>query len=837
MLATSHTEQTGARVGGAQTGLSPATPEGSDVAADENVSALASPEAASEWLTTPRFALLLGLLVLATFPGVLLAGRSFIIRDFGLFSYPVAHFQRESFWHGQLPLWNPYNHCGVPFLAQWNTMSLYPFSVIYLLLPLEWSLSLFCLAHLFWSGMGMYILAHRWTGHRPGAALAGVVFAFNGLALNFLMWPCHIAAYSWVPWVLWLAPAGWREGGKKLVWAALAGAAQMLAGGPETTLITWFMLLLLVARDARHRCRLKAEVCKLNTGKESNFRLSTFNFQLIARFLGMASLVALVCAAQLLPFLQLASHSQRDSSFGAADWPMPIWGWANFLLPLFHTFQTPQGVCFQPGQYWTSSYYAGIGTLWLGAVALRRAPDRRVWWLAALILFGLLLALGDHGLLYRVLRFCCPALGFIRYSIKYVLLFTILAPLLAAFGLKTLDAGNRSLGQFERGSALTILLALVSLLSVGREFAAGHGMIHLVTSNALARAACLSMLFLLLAWWLSARARKVDWNVLPVRRALPSELLGCLLLVAVWVDLVTHVPNQNPTVPAKVFGTDWPKSERTWSPAPRLGETRAMLAGVAEATLRNRQLPDVEQNYVLSRLALLADCNLLEDIPQPYGFFSLVPEETHNVTVLPFMRTNQSYEALLNFMGVAQTTEPGTLRDWTPRPGAMPLVTAGQRVFFVDDAAAYEAFERTNIDFRRIVMLPPEAENVITATQRVTAQVLQTRFEPEKVSIEAEAAAPSMVVIAQSYYPAWHARVDGQHAKLWRANYAFQAVQIPAGKHRIELVYEDKAFHLGLLLSGLGLMICLGIWWRTHFRGQAANISGQSPCGEVWTSG
>ena len=95
---------------------------------------------AEDWLTPGRFALLLGLLIFATFPGVLLGSTTFIIRDFGLFSYPVAYFHRQSFWQGELPLWNPYSNCGLPFLAQWNTLTLYPLSLIYLLLPLTWSL-------------------------------------------------------------------------------------------------------------------------------------------------------------------------------------------------------------------------------------------------------------------------------------------------------------------------------------------------------------------------------------------------------------------------------------------------------------------------------------------------------------------------------------------------------------------------------------------------------------------------------------------------------------------------------------------------------------------------
>ena len=105
------------------------------------------------WFTPGRFALLLALFILAMFPDVILGGRTFIFRDFGLFGYPLAYHYRESFWHGEIPLWNPLNNCGIPFLAQWNTMVLYPGSLFYLLLPLEWSLGMFNLLHLFLCGM------------------------------------------------------------------------------------------------------------------------------------------------------------------------------------------------------------------------------------------------------------------------------------------------------------------------------------------------------------------------------------------------------------------------------------------------------------------------------------------------------------------------------------------------------------------------------------------------------------------------------------------------------------------------------------------------------------
>jgi hypothetical protein len=131
------------------------------------------------WFKPVWFAMILAGLIVAFFPDLLLGGKSPVFRDFGIFTYPNALFQRESFWHGEIPLWNPLNNCGIPFLAQWNTTALYPPSLVYLLLPVAQGLDLFLLLHLFWAGLGMYFLASRWTGNRLAATVAGAAFTFN----------------------------------------------------------------------------------------------------------------------------------------------------------------------------------------------------------------------------------------------------------------------------------------------------------------------------------------------------------------------------------------------------------------------------------------------------------------------------------------------------------------------------------------------------------------------------------------------------------------------------------------------------------------------------------
>jgi uncharacterized membrane protein YfhO len=69
-----------------------------------------------------------------------------------------------------------------------------------------------------------------------------------------------------------------------------------------------------------------------------------------------------------------------------------------------------------------------------------------------------------------------------------------------------------------------------------------------------------------------------------------------------------------------------------------------------------------------------------------------------------------------------------------------------------------------------------------------------------------------MIVLGQAFYHNWEARVDGTATPLWRANYAFQALEVPAGNHHILLQYRDKALYVGVVISLSAILICAGGW-------------------------
>jgi hypothetical protein len=737
---------------------------------------------------------LLAALVVIAFPQVILGWEVFVVRDFGVFAYPLAYFQKQCLLAGEIPLWNPYSNCGEPFLAQWNTMALYPPDLLYLLLPLGWGLSLFCLLHLWFAGVGMYCLARRLTGDTLAASAAGIVFAFNGLSVSLLMWPSHIATLSWMPWVILAVTRAAREGGRLVVLAALAGALQMLAGGPETIALTWILAVALLFA--------------VQTSVGQTLRWS------VARRLGVIILlVAALAAAQLLPFLDLATHSHRQQGFSDARWATPCRGWANLLVPMAFGETGPDGLFFQHGQYWISSFYFGVGALWLAGLAAWRTRTRPVVVLLALACAGFLLSLGEHTPVYGWLQSLIPQLALVTHPVKWMILVVFCAPLLASAGLAGLrPRGSETPTQSPRatgpllgfGAALLALIGFVLFWEWLSPMAKDN--VAAAARNGLWRAALLAGV-VGLVYLLCAK---------PTLRR--ERALSLLLLLTLWLDLWTHEPQPNPTVPPAVYQPDATRAQNAFNSEPALGGPRVMVSPSAERTFLQYRGPQVEKTFLAHRLGAIGNCNLLDHLPKVNGFFSLDPKEIHQVVDLLYSSPDEKYPRLEDFLSVGLATAPGEFTEWKARGSCLPLITAGQAPVFLDETYAARRLIQQDFDGARFVSLLPETRATILVTNQTNARIVAQRVDRRQVEAEVAADAPSLVVIAQSYYHWWRAEVDGRPVPLLKANYAFQAVQVSAGNHQVRLRYEDWGFRMGGLLSLSALLGCVAGWWYLRAR-------------------
>lgn len=53
----------------------------------------------------------------------------------------------------------------------------------------------------------------------------------------------------------------------------------------------------------------------------------------------------------------------------------------------------------------------------------------------------------------------------------------------------------------------------------------------------------------------------------------------------------------------------------------------------------------------------------------------------------------------------------------------------------------------------------------------------------------------------------WTAYIDGRKTDLYKGNYLFRAISVPAGKHHVELRYESKVLKVSCVIAGIGVLL------------------------------
>jgi hypothetical protein len=86
----------------------------------------------------------------------------------------------------------------------------------------------------------------------------------------------------------------------------------------------------------------------------------------------------------------------------------------------------------------------------------------------------------------------------------------------------------------------------------------------------------------------------------------------------------------------------------------------------------------------------------------------------------------------------------------------------------------------------------------------------------EEVDLKTRSYGPRLMFLSETWYPYWHAFVDGNETPIYRANYAFRAIVVPKGEHTVKFTYEDPNYITGrsvsLVSNVLALLgLCVGI--------------------------
>jgi uncharacterized membrane protein YfhO len=112
---------------------------------------------------------------------------------------------------------------------------------------------------------------------------------------------------------------------------------------------------------------------------------------------------------------------------------------------------------------------------------------------------------------------------------------------------------------------------------------------------------------------------------------------------------------------------------------------------------------------------------------------------------------------------------------------------------------------------------PPPAELSGDAPSSAAADSVRiTEYAADHVRLEIDASAPGLLVLSDTDYPAWQARLDGAAARVYAADGALRAMSVPGGRHSVEFQYASAALPLGAAITSLTVLalVVASVWPR-----------------------
>lgn len=145
-------------------------------------------------------------------------------------------------------------------------------------------------------------------------------------------------------------------------------------------------------------------------------------------------------------------------------------------------------------------------------------------------------------------------------------------------------------------------------------------------------------------------------------------------------------------------------------------------------------------------------------------------------------------------------------------PNALERAYVVHRVRQVDDDGFYAAIDNGSLDPRRAagVHAPPAFPELAGPGDAERSAVELIAADALNVALRTHLERPGLLVVSNSWYPGWVARVGGVERPVERVNAVFQGVYLEAGSHEVRLSFEPRSARLGLAAAAAALAIAAG---------------------------
>ncbi len=211
----------------------------------------------------------------------------------------MARFGFDRLFASDLPLWNPFQPTGTPFLPVTHVGLFYPGNFIYGFLDTGVATEVSFVLHLFFAGAGMWLLLRTLDLSGRAGLVAALPFMWSGWMIFYSNQASLITGMSWLPFTVWMVELSLRGEWRATCGLAVAVTLQIFNGATE------FFVYNMYTSGAYTLFRL-AEI-----GLRSNWRLALSRGFSLPLAVGAGVLIA---TPQLMPSIEVVAESVRGAA-------------------------------------------------------------------------------------------------------------------------------------------------------------------------------------------------------------------------------------------------------------------------------------------------------------------------------------------------------------------------------------------------------------------------------------------------------------------------------------------------------------------------------------------
>jgi hypothetical protein len=670
---------------------------------------------------------------------------------------PWMQFEAVSMQRGEFPMWDPHLFGGQPLIGQIQPGAAYPLNWLLFLWPFkDGYISLFrvqidwVLGHVL-AGLFAYLLCRDLKRSVSASVLGGTAFAVTGI-IGSVGWPQKLNGAIWIPLVV-MYFLRYLRGEKPLVSAALSGSflgVSWLGGHHMIPSFTSFMMGGLWLPEI---WRKRQAIWK-----------PLFAFGVMAFSVG---------ALQLLPGAEYARYAAR---FVNAPYAIQ---WGMYVPYTVH--QMNQEHLYPSAVLGIILPYVTVSEVFLGIVLVALAifglihefRNGEVKRFGVITLGGFLFAMGGYSIFHGVAYLIVPLVEKARSPVMALVIAQFAIVMLAAYGLDAL----RSRVEWSKwwvpgligcGAAALLLLA-------------GFNVARIEASREYERLAVFGYTAIGLAALLHAWRKKL----------LSERAVVVLIFIAAFFELGAASDQRYVHRDAPV--------------------------GFLSSITKNKDLADflrTQPDFIrleIDNQSLTYNFGDWEGID---GFQGYLASLTANL--LPIAGENptgpsvvQQIYSLTHWAG-RNASRPGQTEIFRGKSGIaiyrnQPVFPRAWSVHEAVTGVPKGVLPRLEgIDLKKQTLILGEVPKLEQCDGTDNVRVLNK--ETRRIVLEAQMACKGMVVLSQTHYPGWYAKVDGVSAPIHEAYTVLQGVVVNSGTHRVEFYYAPWSVYVGGLLTVLGLL-------------------------------